>query len=239
MKKSTDIPAQEAGITEAQLYASIESALLEGRLPAGTALRERHLAEAFTVTRGMVRKVLTRLGQAGKLEMHPHRGAFVPTPTPAQVIDAYQARITLEGGALMELAPHITASQLKRLQRLVQQEKQGAMSGQARQHSVRMAGNFHAEVVSLLDSPTLLTMCEQLIARTQMYVALYEPQSASECAPTEHLQVLEALQQRDAGAAVQAMKAHLLLVQNRVLQRMQPRASAPVADILKSFLPAP
>lgn len=239
MDKNTDTPAPQAGITEAQLYVSIESALLEGRLPAGTPLRERHLAEAFEVTRGMVRKVLTRLGQAGKLEMHPNRGAFVPTPTTAQVIDAYQARIALEGGALMELTPRITATQLQGLKRLVQQEKRGAMAGQARQHSVRMAGNFHAEVVGLLQSPTLLAMCEQLIARTQMYVALYEPHSASRCAPTEHLQVLEALEQRDTAAAVQAMKAHLLLVQNRVLQRMQPRASAPVADILKSFLPAP
>lgn len=239
MNTSTQKTVRPAAITEAQLYASIEGALLGGQLPAGTALRERHLAEAFGVTRGMVRKVLTRLGQLGKLEVHPNRGAFVPTPTVQQVTDAYQARIALECGALLELAPRLTSAQLQRLKRFVLSEKHSAATGQARQHAVLIAGNFHCEVVGLLQSPTLLSMCEQLIARTQMYVALYEPETASECAPAEHLQVLEALDQRDAVAAAAAMKAHLLLVQNRVLQRMQPRSSAPVADILKSFLPAP
>lgn len=236
MKKETSRAAEPAAITEQVLYQSIECALLEGRLPAGTPLRERHLAESFEVTRGMVRKVLTRLGQDGKLDVQPNRGAFVPTPTPAQVVDAYQARVALESGALMELAGRITAAELKQLGAMVEQEHGAAQSGQPRQHSVRMAGNFHTAVVELLGSPTLTAMCRQLIARTQMYVSLYEPQSASECAPNEHAQVLQALERRDAQAAAQAMKAHLLLVQNRVLQRMQPRACAPVADILKSII---
>ncbi|MEG1767602.1 MAG: GntR family transcriptional regulator [Comamonas sp.] len=236
MKKETSQAAGPAAITEEVLYQSIECALLEGRLPAGTPLRERHLAESFEVTRGMVRKVLTRLGQDGKLDVQPHRGAFVPTPTPAQVVDAYQARVALECGALMELTASITATQLKQLNAMVKHEHSAAQSGQARQHSVRLAGNFHTAMVELLASPTLTAMCRQLIARTQMYVSLYEPQSASECAPNEHAQVLQALEKRDAQAAAQAMKAHLLLVQNRVLQRMQPRPCAPVADILKSII---
>ncbi|MCD2514170.1 GntR family transcriptional regulator [Comamonas endophytica] len=236
MKKETSQAAEPVAITEQVLYQSIECALLEGRLPAGTPLRERHLAESFEVTRGMVRKVLIRLGQDGKLDVQPNRGAFVPTPTPAQVVDAYQARVALECGALMELSARITPAQLQQLQEMVRHEHSAAASGQARQHSVRMAGNFHTAVVEILGSPTLLAMCRQLIARTQMYVALYEPQSASECAPQEHAQVLQALEKRDAQGAAQAMKAHLLLVQNRVLQRMQPRPCAPVADILKSII---
>lgn len=236
MKKESSQAAEPVAITEEVLYQSIECALLEGRLPAGTPLRERHLAESFEVTRGMVRKVLTRLGQDGKLDVQPHRGAFVPTPTPAQVVDAYQARVALECGALMELTSRVTPTQLRQLRAMVKNEHSAVASGQGRQQSVRMAGNFHTAVVELLGSPTLLAMCRQMIARTQMYVALYELQSDSECAPHEHAQVLQALEKRDAQAAAQAMKAHLLLVQNRVLQRMQPRASAPVADILKSII---
>lgn len=233
--KKSAAPATEAAvITEEVLLNSIECALLEGRLPAGTPLRERHLAESFQVTRGMVRKVLTLLGQQGKLEIQPNRGAFVPTPTPAQVVDAYQARIALERGALLELAPRLTDAQIQQLSARVAHEHQAASGG--REQSIRLAGNFHSAVIALLDSPTLLALCEQLIARTQMYVALYEPHSANECAPQEHAQVLQALALRDGPAAAQAVKEHLLQVQNRVLQRMQPRQCAPVAEILKSII---
>ncbi len=61
-------------LSEDALHQAITRALLDGKLRPGTPLRERYLAESFGVTRGLVRKVLLRLGQEGKLEMHANRG---------------------------------------------------------------------------------------------------------------------------------------------------------------------
>lgn len=230
--------ARALQVTEEALYASIVQSLLDGRLPPGTPLRERHIAEAFEVTRGMVRKVLTRLGQEGKLDVHPNRGAYVPTPTAEQVRDVYQARIALECGMLLQLAPRITPSQLRRMSGLLKEEHRAAQAQFPRNHAVQLAGDFHVELSLLLDSPTLTSLCQSLVARTQMYVALYEPRNASGCAADEHAPVLEALRRHDGAAAASAMEAHLRKVQERVLQNMTRLHDITVVDVLRSALHA-
>ena len=56
---------------EGEIYEAVLAALLDGRLPAGTPLREQHLAAMFGATRGRARKVLMRLGHEGRLEADP------------------------------------------------------------------------------------------------------------------------------------------------------------------------
>ena len=112
-------------LSEDALHQAITRALLDGKLRPGTPRRERYLAESFGVTRGLVRKVLLRLGQEGKLEMHANRGAFVPEPTQAQIQAVYQARKAVEAGLVSMLAQTITAEQLKRLGHHLDDERQG------------------------------------------------------------------------------------------------------------------
>ena len=77
---------------EERIYASITSALLQGKLRPGTQLVERDLAAAFGCTRGALRKVLARLGFEGKLVLEANRGAFVPSPSEEGIRQVYRAR---------------------------------------------------------------------------------------------------------------------------------------------------
>lgn len=230
-------PSQEEGAeayTEDSLYQAIAGSLLKGRLRPGTPLRERYLAEEFGVTRGMVRKVLLRLGQEGKLELHANRGAFVPQPTREQVLEAYQARKALEAGMLALLARNITAKQILSLKTHLQAERNASRLAR-RDESVRLAGDFHLLIAELLGNARLREMLELLIARTQMYVALFEPAQASGCAPEEHEPVVAALAKRDVAEAVRAMLDHLTQVEQRVLSHIADEEPQ-VADILRSAL---
>ncbi len=232
---SAPAPNEDAGAyTEESLYDAIAASLLKGRLRPGTPLRERYLAEEFGVTRGMVRKVLLRLGREGKLELHANRGAFVPQPTREQVLEAYQARKALEAGMLALLARNITSTQISRLKAHLQAERNASRQAR-RDESVKLAGDFHLLVAELLGNAQLGKMLELLIARTQMYVALFEPAHSSACAAEEHEPVVAALARRDVAEAVRAMLDHLTQVEQRVLARIteeEPR----VADILRSAL---
>lgn len=225
----------EGRVAEETLYAAITRALLNGRLRPGTPLRERYLAEEFGVTRGVVRKVLLRLGQEGKLEMHANRGAFVPQPSADQIRDAYQARKAVEAGVVSLLAATITAEQLAKLKAHLRAERAASRRSQ-RDESVRLAGDFHLVLADLLGNAELRDIVQRLISRTQMFVALFEPTQASDCAPDEHEPVVNALERRDASAAVAAMLDHLSRVEQRVLARADVTEPPPVAEILRAAL---
>lgn len=231
-------PATEsaaAGASEESLYAAVVRALLAGRLRPGTALRERYLTQEFGVTRGLVRKVLLRLGQEGKLEIRVNSGAYVPKPTAEQVRQAYGARKAVEAGLLAVLAQDLSASQLRRLKAHLKSERATSLQAK-REESVKLAGDFHLLLAELVGNPELSAIVSRLIARTQMFVALFEPAHASHCAPEEHAPVVIALEQGDTAAAVAAMLAHLGQVQDRVLASMQTSHPPEVADILRAAL---
>jgi DNA-binding GntR family transcriptional regulator len=225
----------EGRVAEETLRAAITRALLNGNLRPGTPLRERYLAEEFGVTRGVVRKVLLRLGQEGKLEMHANRGAFVPQPSANQIRDAYQARKAIEAGVVSLLAATITAEQIAKLKAHLRAERAASRRSQ-RDESVRLAGDFHLLLADLLGNVELRDILQRLISRTQMFVALFEPAQASDCAPDEHELVVTALECRDASAAVAALINHMSQVEQRVLARVDVTGPPPVADILRAAL---
>lgn len=232
---ATTAVAQPAHRSEAALYEAITRALLTGRLRPGTPLRERHLAESFGATRGAVRKVLARLAQEGKLVTFPNRGAFVPEPTAPDVHRAYDARLAVEAGLITLLAQRIDDAQLARLRKHVQQERR-AWRDARRDDSVRLAGDFHLELADALGNPELAEIVQRLVARTRMYVALFEPAQDSGCAPDEHEAIVDALAARDGARAAAAMLAHLHDVRQRVTAHLDDRDPPPVGDILRAML---
>jgi DNA-binding GntR family transcriptional regulator len=222
-------------VGEEALYKAITRALLNGMLRPGTALRERYLAEEFAVTRGLVRKVLLRLGQEGKLEMHPNRGAYVPEPSVEQIRFAYEARKAVEAGVVSLLAASITTAQLAQINKHLRIERAASRHAR-RDESVQLAGDFHLLLAHLLGNPVLLEMVQRLVNRTQMFVALFEPAQFSDCAPNEHAPVVQALARKCSADAAEAMVKHLSMVEQRVLVRAEVKEKAPLAAILRTAL---
>ncbi len=216
---------------EQRVYDSISRALLQGKLRPGTALRERALAEMFDCTRGAIRKVLGRLGQEGKLELLQNRGAFVPQPCVQDIKMVYEARSAIEAGIIALLGRSLDAQQVKQLNAHVAAE-QAAWRSNSREESVRLAGEFHLRLLEMTGNAELRPVLQQLISRSQLFVALYEPHSDSHCAPEEHHKIADALTRGDIHSAIDAMLQHLHEVQARVLSHANLSADQALVDIL-------
>jgi DNA-binding GntR family transcriptional regulator len=236
-------PAAEAATpsarrSEAMVHDALLKALLGGALRPGTALRERHLAEAFGATRGAVRKVLLRLGQEGKLELRPNRGAYVPQPTADDVRRVYELRKVLECGIVGVLAGRIESvarDRLAALDALLAAERRAQHAGR-RDEAVRLAGDFHLVLVDLYDNAELSRSLRALVARTQLFVALFESAEAGACSVDEHDAIVRALRRRDAASAIRAMVGHLDHVEQRVLARMPRSRDTDVGAILRAAM---
>ena len=209
---------------EASIHRVLSQTLLAGRLAPGTRLVETRLAAVFGVTRERVRKVLHRLGHERLLEIVPNRGCFVSSPTLAQAREIYDARRIVEGGIVGWLAGRISASQLEALRAHAAREHAALHAGD-RAASIRLSGEFHQLLASFTDSPFVVRQLHELVSRTAMLVAFFEPAAASECACEEHEDILRALARGDVARAVKAMHVHLSLIETR----LRPRAGEGVA----------
>jgi len=233
--ESPEAATPSARRSEALVYEAVLEALLGGRLRPGTALRERTLAAAFGATRGTVRKVLARLGHEGKLELHPNRGAFVPQPSAEDVRRVYEQRKVLECGIVALLAERLARERLAPLDAALERERRAHREGR-RDEAVRLAGDFHLLLVDLFDNPELSRALRALVARTQLFVALFESAEAGACAVDEHDTIVRSLRRRDPTGAVRAMLGHLDHVEQRVLYRMPKLQDTDVGAILRAAM---
>jgi DNA-binding GntR family transcriptional regulator len=224
--KTPPVPTAEAAeetSIEERIYASISCALLEGRLRPGAQLVERDLAAAFGCTRGALRKVLARLGFEGKLVLEANRGAFVPSPSEADVREVYRARQIVEAGIVAVLCGALSAQHKRMLKAHVASEKKALKAGRV-DEQVRLAGQFHVLLTQLAGGAQLQGFVAQLVAKTELYKALYDPSKGTTCSADEHAHLIEALESGELAAALDAMREHLSELEERVVARIQSHA---------------
>jgi DNA-binding GntR family transcriptional regulator len=80
-------------------------------------------------------------------------------------------------------------------------------------------------LTQIAGSAELQGFVAQLVAKTELYKALYDPSKGTTCSADEHAQLIEALDDGDLNAALEAMRAHLAELEERVVTRMQTSAS--------------
>ncbi|MCZ2495421.1 FCD domain-containing protein [Xylophilus sp. Kf1] len=204
---------------EHAIYQCLAQTLLGGHLPPGARMIETRLARVFGVSRERVRKVLHRLGHARLLDVIVNRGCFVPNPTLVQAREIYEARRIVEGGIAGRLAGRLSGQQIDALVEHGQREHQALAAGD-RALSIRLSGEFHLLLAGFAGSPFVLREMQELVSRTSMLVAFFEPAASSSCACEEHQDILDALRRGDGGRAMKAMQVHLSLIETRLTPRV-------------------
>lgn len=220
---------------EEGVHAVLARVLLAGRVRAGTKLGEQHLAEIFGVSRERMRKVLHRLGHERLLRIERNRGAFAIDPDLGEARTIYEARRILEGGIVAHLAEALDDAGRERLARHIAAEAAAREEGD-RFTSVRLSAEFHTVLGELTGNPMIVRPLRELVARTMMLVAFYEPDAAVACQCDEHRAVFRALAAGERARAVRAMTTHLSLVETRLRPRTCEPVAAPLEEVLREAL---
>lgn len=223
--------AKEFG--ESEIHEILSRLLLAGRIAPGSKLVEQRIAGLFGVSRERVRKVLQRLGYERLLELIPNRGAFVVDPSLEEARRLYDARRIVESGIVFQLAEGLSRDQVARLEDHVHQE-QAAADADDRPVSIRLSGAFHMLLADMTASELVEREMQELVSRTAMLVAFYEPGTSSLCGCEEHAAITDALRRRDASGAARAMSAHLSLIETR----LKPMRCEPVGADVETVLTA-
>jgi DNA-binding GntR family transcriptional regulator len=195
---------------EEYVAAQLRRLITEGHIAPGEQIDQSKLAEQLGVSRSLVRDAVRRLAAEGLLCTNPHKQAFVPLLTRAEVAEIYHILASLEGLAVFLAVPKMRSDDLQALHAIHQQMAADLMPEQW----VRLNAHFHSTICDLADSPRLAGIIENLRTLRQVaspyarqYVAMPENRKK---ALASHLRILEACEKRDPLLAKQESEQHLL-----------------------------
>jgi DNA-binding GntR family transcriptional regulator len=195
------------GLDTAQVHERIWSAIVDHSLPPETRLVEGELCEIFGVGRTRVRQVLQRLAHERVVTLMRNRGAMVSKPSVREAREVFAARRLIETSIVETVIKSATRKDIKRLQEHVARE-QDAWRANDRRAILKLSGEFHLLLAEAADNSILLEVLRDLVSRSSLIIAVYQPPGASPCPPDAHCELVAMLEQRER-AAIKLMVQHL------------------------------
>lgn len=217
------------------IFERLRDAIVNRHLAPGTQLKEQPLADAFAVSRAVIRQVLTRL-QGCRLAEHQHnRGVFVAAPTPSECQDIFAARRVIEVAIVRAVIERIDSAGLTELKACVRQEAAAAGRRDERE-ATRLSLEFHDILARIAGNHVLRLFLAELVARTPLVLFSVQQSSIPICSRNDHAHIAAAIEAGDVDEAVQWVDAHL----DHLEAKLAIQHAAPAPDIdLARILDAP
>ncbi len=212
-----------------RIVAAITSAIVERRLMPGTKLAEQKIADIFAVSRTIVRQALNQLSRDHLVKLEPARGAFVATPSIEEARQVFQVRVMLESAMVRQLCACITEPQIATLRIHLQQEREAVARSDVPGRT-RLLADFHRLLARMLGNEVLAELLADLLGRSSLISLMYQSSHSAQHSQDEHVRLVDALERRDARAAVRLMEQHIASVERNL--RLDPK-SPDLADVLR------
>ncbi|WP_299987213.1 GntR family transcriptional regulator [uncultured Ruegeria sp.] len=215
------------------VYESLRRAIIEQALRPGVKLPEDSIGETFGVSRTIVRNALVRLDAEGLVDIQLNRGASVAEPTIEEAYDIFDMRNCLEREVMQRLCSMDPKPIVKALEAHLKEES--ASLGKDSTRSIRLAGEFHILLAELTGSRILANYVNEIVSRCSLILARFAQVHSAECGVEEHVEIIAAIAEQNAEAAIEKMGAHLHSVQNRALLNPEDSREENIVEILSRY----
>ena len=214
-----------------RIVEAVTAAIVERRLMPGTKLAEQPIADIFKVSRTLVRQALNQLSRDHLVTLEPARGAFVAQPSVQEARQVFEVRAMIEAAMMRQLCARITDAQIAELRRHLRDE-QDAVARTDVTGRTRLLADFHVVLARMLGNEVLAQLLADLLSRCSLIALMYQSSHSAEHSQDEHVAIVDALERRDARAAVRLMASHLGNVERNL--RLNPR----VQDLNQALMPS-
>jgi DNA-binding GntR family transcriptional regulator len=212
---SLEVPALHGiGTSVAHLaYVALRNAILamDAYDPdADLRLDEKSLAANLGVSRTPVREALARLEHEGLVEILPRRGVRVVRKSKAEIVEMIIAWAALESMAARLMCERAGDEEIGSLRTLFSKFEEGEVRSRLDEYSVANL-RFHQRIVELGHSELIANMADGLL----VHVRAIRRHTIGEADRVErsivdHMQIVEALEARDAELAERLVRGHAL-----------------------------
>lgn len=217
---------QQGRLRRELAYEAIRERILSGEFRPGQALSELALAESFRASRTPVREALMRLEEEGLIEIVPRRGPTVRLLAPQEMYEILLVREALESLAARIAASRISLAQVRQL-RTEWEELRDTLSDDLLETIDQKSREFHVVVTEASEHRMIAQLLASIRGRVEVSRRLYlKPtgkvtleRARRSC--KEHLQIIDALEARDADEGELLMREHLKGLTTEILGAAQ------------------
>jgi DNA-binding GntR family transcriptional regulator len=199
---------KESSTIDETIVDSIVNDVMEQRIGPGTRLSEKSLCERFGVSRMYVRRALLTLSNKGVVELQANKGARIRKPTLQQSITLFETRRVIESIIIKGVVLQRSDANITDLNAHMALEEQAFVNND-RHELIRLSGEFHLLIASFQKNNLLTGFMQTLVTESSLITAMYGQHSFSNCPPSEHRHLVEAIKNQDQSLALQLMMAHL------------------------------
>ncbi len=185
---------------------ALRSAILQGKLESGQALKQDEIASEFSVSKIPVREALVQLQAEGLVHLIPSRGAMVSELTLDDVKEIYKIRIALETMALRTAIPQLKRTDFAKIDRVLVDIDHA----EDKTRWAELNWEFHEALYRPANLPRLLQITCNLhnnVARYLLQNYLNENHLAE--SQRQHRAIVDACKQGDENTAISLLEAHL------------------------------
>lgn len=200
-------PVRPNGSMKPNIYETLQTQILEGKLQPGDRLKEEELAVRFGISRTPVREALRRLEMRGLITHEPYRGVVVARLEPSAVSELYVMREILDRAAASLAAQHASETEIAAMERQIARDRRYTAKPDALAASNRA---FHQAIYRaahnrfLVKSADALAEALALLGPTTLAIADRGKRSVA-----EHAAIVAAIKARDSKAAGTAASTHI------------------------------
>ncbi|MBE8594138.1 GntR family transcriptional regulator [Pseudomonas sp. MAFF 301449] len=204
IKISGPIPAH---LARSVIEETLRNAILDGRLPCGTAMRQQELASLFGVSRMPVREALRQLEAQSLLHVVTHKGAVVAPLIEDNSAETYELRMLLESEALRLSIPLLTEADIAEADTFIcalEQEKDFAEIG-------RLNRLFHMTLYGKAPNQRLLKLVEHGLNEEERFLRFnLEAMGLGETSQEDHRELLNLVAHKHVAESILTLRNHLM-----------------------------
>jgi len=155
-----------------------------------------------------VRRALLTLANKGIVELQANKGARIRSPTLQQAVILFETRRFIESIIIKGVVQQRSADDIVKLNAHMALEEQAFVNND-RNGLIRLSGEFHILIASFQDNHLLTGFMQTLVTESSLITGMYGQHSFSNCPPSEHKHLVEAIKNQDQPLALRLMMAHL------------------------------
>ena len=190
-------------------YREIKNRILDLRYPSGSKLSETRIAAELGLGRSPVRSALARLKEEGWVAITPQSGTYVKALTTRDIAEVLELRLVLEAHAVERATSRISKLELQGIKRAIAMLAPHIIEGRLDEF-IELDDRIHSAIYRAADNGLITTILYQLREKIRWIMPTSAASRARQKRALRELQaIVEALQSRDAAAAVARMREHV------------------------------
>ncbi|AXM97202.1 GntR family transcriptional regulator [Pseudomonas plecoglossicida] len=201
--KAEQLPAH---LARGEIEERLRNAILDGRLPPGTAVRQQELATLYGVSRMPVREALRQLEAQSLLRVELHKGAVVAPLIGEDAVDTYALRVILESEALRQSIPLLDAADIASARQYIEQ-----LENETRHAEIgRLNRLFHMALYGKAPNQKLLRLIENELNQEERFLRFHlSSMGLGKLTQDDHNALVNAASDKRVEESVKVLEQHL------------------------------